>query len=338
VHFLRLLAVGWPGAQGARHNYVVACNFAKCLPIKSFSLTGLAKSLLIWLLTTPPHLKYVATLLCNLSLIGCFLTLKFHKVVCGKLATYARSGGIFNNQLTANLPRNRTVKKFENRLKFARIIAVSLWPCFFDPPCIVHVRMHVNMKTSRWLYLSVFIHIKVLKCYKNIKHFCDTGLKSFVRQWPLSKSDEKLLCYPLPSGCKLSCLGHGESGVYFRTPSGNKSWPRPCAGGGKLRSPSGTTCSVAIVDVAAVPANFSGADRQHVSSRPEINTSRGASRDCTQHTSTRLRPTEIDSRPRTGCKPIIRPIMCKYTVRRPYSFKAQTTLYYYYCGLNADLL
>ena len=67
MHFLRLLAVGWPGAQGARHNYVVACNFAKCLPIKSFSLTCLAKSLLIWLLTTPPQLKYVATLLCNLS-------------------------------------------------------------------------------------------------------------------------------------------------------------------------------------------------------------------------------------------------------------------------------
>ena len=111
----------------------------------------------------------------------------------------------------------------------------------------------------------------------------------------------------------------------FRTPAGNKSWPRPCTGGGKLRSPSGTTCSVAIVDVVAA-ANFSGADRQHVSSRPEINTSRGASRDSTQHTSTRLRPTEIDSRPRTGCKPIIRPIMCKYTVRRPYSVKAQTTL------------
>ena len=27
---------------------------------------------LIWLLTTPPHLKYVATLPCNLSLMACF--------------------------------------------------------------------------------------------------------------------------------------------------------------------------------------------------------------------------------------------------------------------------
>ena len=30
------------------------------------------KSLLIWLLTTPPHVKYVAILPCNLSLMACF--------------------------------------------------------------------------------------------------------------------------------------------------------------------------------------------------------------------------------------------------------------------------
>ena len=39
------------------------------------------KPFLIWLLTTAPYLKYVATLPCNLSLIACFLTLMFHKVV-----------------------------------------------------------------------------------------------------------------------------------------------------------------------------------------------------------------------------------------------------------------
>jgi len=27
---------------------------------------------LMWLLTTPPHFKYVATLTCNLSLVACF--------------------------------------------------------------------------------------------------------------------------------------------------------------------------------------------------------------------------------------------------------------------------
>ena len=30
VHFLSLLAVCWPGAQSARDNHVLACNFAKC--------------------------------------------------------------------------------------------------------------------------------------------------------------------------------------------------------------------------------------------------------------------------------------------------------------------
>jgi len=33
VHFLRLLAVCWPGAQSARDNHVLACNFAKYSPI-----------------------------------------------------------------------------------------------------------------------------------------------------------------------------------------------------------------------------------------------------------------------------------------------------------------
>ena len=39
------------------------------------------KPFLIWLLTTQPHLKYVATLPCSLSLIAGFLTLVFYKVV-----------------------------------------------------------------------------------------------------------------------------------------------------------------------------------------------------------------------------------------------------------------
>jgi len=30
------------------------------------------KHFLIWLLTTPPHLKYAATLPCNFSLMACF--------------------------------------------------------------------------------------------------------------------------------------------------------------------------------------------------------------------------------------------------------------------------
>ena len=33
VHFLRLLAVCWPGAQSARDNHALACSFVKYSPI-----------------------------------------------------------------------------------------------------------------------------------------------------------------------------------------------------------------------------------------------------------------------------------------------------------------
>ena len=60
-------------------------------------------------LRTPPHLKYVATLPCNLSLMACFANINVSQ---GSVATYARCGGIFNIQLTTNLPRNLPVNYF----------------------------------------------------------------------------------------------------------------------------------------------------------------------------------------------------------------------------------
>ena len=48
--------------ESARDNHVSACNFAKYSPILFFFTLRLSsKPFLIWLLTTPPHLKYVAT-------------------------------------------------------------------------------------------------------------------------------------------------------------------------------------------------------------------------------------------------------------------------------------
>jgi len=64
---------------------------------------------LMWLLTTPPHFKYVATLTCNLSLVACFAKINVSR---GSVATYARCGGIFDIRLTANLPGNFSVKNF----------------------------------------------------------------------------------------------------------------------------------------------------------------------------------------------------------------------------------
>ena len=48
----------------------------------------------------------------------------------GSVATYARFGDISNNHFTANLPRDLLVKKFEDRLRFDRIIAMRLWSHF----------------------------------------------------------------------------------------------------------------------------------------------------------------------------------------------------------------
>jgi len=59
--------------ESARNNHVLAGNFSKYSPILIFLTRRLSnKSFLIWLLTTPPHLKYVAIIHCNLSLIACF--------------------------------------------------------------------------------------------------------------------------------------------------------------------------------------------------------------------------------------------------------------------------
>ena len=51
----------------------------------------------------------------------------------GTVATYARRGGIFNIHLTVNLPRNLPVKKVAHRLRFDRIMVMSLWPRFYWP-------------------------------------------------------------------------------------------------------------------------------------------------------------------------------------------------------------
>jgi len=95
--------------ESAWDSHAVACNFAKYSPILIFFLTFRLsnKPFLIWLLTTPPHFKYAATLPCNLSLMACLAD----DVSQGSVATCASCDGIFDMHLTANLPRNLPVKK-----------------------------------------------------------------------------------------------------------------------------------------------------------------------------------------------------------------------------------
>jgi len=110
VQFLRLLAVFWPSARSARDSHVLAFNTARYSPILFFFSHRLSeKPFLIWLLTTPPHLRYaVATLPCQLSFMACFADINVSQ---GSVATYARCGGIFNIHFTANLLSHLPVKK-----------------------------------------------------------------------------------------------------------------------------------------------------------------------------------------------------------------------------------
>ena len=60
-----------------------------------------------------------------------FLVFADINVSQGSVATYARRGGIFNIHLTANLPGNLPIRNFFNRLRFDRIMVMSLCPRFW---------------------------------------------------------------------------------------------------------------------------------------------------------------------------------------------------------------
>jgi len=68
----------------------------------------------------------------------------------------ARSGGNFNIHLTANLPRNLSVKNFFNRLRFDRIMVASLWHRFLAQPTLYvgHTPGDAKNVLLRWLLAS----------------------------------------------------------------------------------------------------------------------------------------------------------------------------------------
>ena len=102
------------------------------------------KTFLIWSLTTPPHLKYVATLSCNLLLRACFADINISQ---GSVATYARCGGIFNIHLNANLLGNLSVKKFLKSIKNCGHESVAP---LFGPPCTSSTLVNGEMASVRW--------------------------------------------------------------------------------------------------------------------------------------------------------------------------------------------
>jgi len=97
------------------------------IDLKKISDRTCNKPFLMLLLTTLPHLEYVATLLCNLLLITCFLTLLFHKVV------WQHMQGVVEFLVTTLLQIYEGVfqwENFKNRLRYD-IMAMHLCPHFF---------------------------------------------------------------------------------------------------------------------------------------------------------------------------------------------------------------
>ena len=99
---------------------------------KNKFLTLSNKLFQIWLLTTPSHLKYVATLPCNLSLMACFADINISQ---GSLATYARCRGSFNIHLTTKLFRNFPVKNCEKSVHIWLNYGHEPVAPLFGPPC-----------------------------------------------------------------------------------------------------------------------------------------------------------------------------------------------------------
>jgi len=132
------LAVCWPGAQSAWDNHALVCNFAIYSPIKkNFTPTLSNKLVLICLLTTPPHLQYVATVPCNLSSVACFADINVSQ---GSVATYVRCGGIFDSHLTANLLRNLPVKTICKSVKiWQNYDHESVAPFLAHPVCSMYM-------------------------------------------------------------------------------------------------------------------------------------------------------------------------------------------------------
>ena len=96
-------------------------------------VTSMGK-LYLFTFTSPPHLKYVATLPCNLLLMACFADVNVSQ---GSVATQARCGGIFNIHLTTKLTRNLPVNFFSwNRLEIEIVLWSGVCGPLFGPSCI----------------------------------------------------------------------------------------------------------------------------------------------------------------------------------------------------------
>jgi len=196
--------------QSARNNHLLACKFVKYSPFLFFFTGRLSnKPLLNRLLSTPRHLKYLATVLRNLLLIACFLalvskriwlkwhnarttarTLMFHKVVWQHVQGKVRP---IIAALVQIYCRIFQWKSFENRLRFDRIMALSLVCSFFDPPCnilksfvvtIDHMQCRSNIMIEQKNYVPLFSQTNTLATLMNSYGLTSIGRK--IVRWSLN--------------------------------------------------------------------------------------------------------------------------------------------------------
>jgi len=92
----------------------------------------------------------------------------------GSVATYARCGGIFDIHLTANLPRNLSVKNFLIRLSIDRIMVMSLWPRFLANP-VEMVRPGHWLGSLLWVSVSAKTLMDGHLAHKNL---CTWSMKT----------------------------------------------------------------------------------------------------------------------------------------------------------------
>ena len=143
------LAVCWPGAQCARDNHVLACNFCQIFTdLKQFSLTDLAIYLVI---KTSPHLKYVATPPGNLSLMTCFAD---NNVSQGSLATCAIKCP-FNCKFTKESSSENSFKSVKIWQNYGHESVAPI----FGPPCMSNSLDNPKFQAA-WAHGSIFKHCR----------------------------------------------------------------------------------------------------------------------------------------------------------------------------------
>ena len=126
------LAVRWPSAQVHETITFLLVTLPNIHRLKFFfTLTLSNKPFLIRLLTTPPHLKYVATLPCNLSFIACLADINVSQCNVALCKVRWNFWYPFNCKFTKE---SSSEKKLLNRLRIDRMLSWVCGPVFLAHP------------------------------------------------------------------------------------------------------------------------------------------------------------------------------------------------------------